>query len=237
MKITKYLPKNLRQKLIYIKYYYFNGFANISFSQEGEDLVLKRIFDISRKGFYVDVGAHHPFRFSNTHIFYKNGWNGINIDAMPGSMKLFDRFRKRDINLELAVGGRKQEMEYFIFNETALNGFSQDLSKSRDGLREEYFIESKIKLDFVPLSEIFDKYLTKDQQIDFLSIDVEGWDSEVLKSNDWEKYRPKVILLEILKIDFFNLEKSEEVIYLSGKDYVPFAKTFNTVFFRENNIV
>lgn len=55
-------------------------------------------------GFYVDVGAHHPMRFSNTYFFYRMGWSGINIDAMPGSMKEFKKYRRRDINLEL--GGR-----------------------------------------------------------------------------------------------------------------------------------
>ena len=58
-----------------------------SFSQEGEDLVLARIFEGKKNGFYVDIGAHHPTRFSNTHYFYRRGWSGINIDAMPGSMK------------------------------------------------------------------------------------------------------------------------------------------------------
>ena len=65
----------------------------ISYSQEGEDMILRRLFETRRRGFYVDVGAHHPRRFSNTYYFYRQGWSGINIDAAPGSMKLFDRLR------------------------------------------------------------------------------------------------------------------------------------------------
>ena len=74
-----------------------------SYSQEGEDRILQRLFENQTPGFYVDIGAHHPRRFSNTYIFYKQGWRGINVDATPGSMFLFRVFRKRDINLEIAV--------------------------------------------------------------------------------------------------------------------------------------
>src|SRR5436309_16100262 len=79
-------------------------YGNLAYSQEGEDLVLRRIFETQAKGIYVDVGAHHPFRFSNTCLLHKRGWRGINIDAMPGSMTLFERFRPLDVNLELGVG-------------------------------------------------------------------------------------------------------------------------------------
>jgi len=74
--------------------------AAVSFAQEGEDRVLYRMFQgrFGRPGFYVDVGAHHPTRFSNTYLFYRMGWRGINLDAMPGSMAAFARARPRDIN-------------------------------------------------------------------------------------------------------------------------------------------
>ena len=74
-----------------------------SWSQEGEDMILHRIFGGKKSGFYVDVGAHHPKRFSNTYFFYCHGWRGINIDAMPGRMKLFNQWRPKDINLEMGV--------------------------------------------------------------------------------------------------------------------------------------
>jgi hypothetical protein len=64
-------------------------YLNQSYSQEGEDMVLYRTFETVKEGFYVDVGAHHPDRFSNTYKFYKQGWRGINIDAMPGGMDPF----------------------------------------------------------------------------------------------------------------------------------------------------
>ena len=74
-----------------------------AYAQEGEDLILYRIFEQTPPGFYVDIGAHHPCCFSSTYLFYQRGWRGINIDAMPGSMDLFRRIRPRDINLESAI--------------------------------------------------------------------------------------------------------------------------------------
>jgi hypothetical protein len=86
-------------------------------------------FNRGKKGFYVDVGAHHPLRFSNTYLFYKKGWRGINIDATPGSMKLFNKIRPEDTNIESPVSNTHRKMSYYIFDEPALNSFSSKLSK------------------------------------------------------------------------------------------------------------
>src|SRR5688500_4139273 len=94
------------------------------YAQEGEDLILQLMLAWRANGFYVDVGAHHPQFDSNTYLFYKRGWSGINIDAMPNSMKLFNRLRPRDINLELAISKKSEELTYYLFNTPQLNGFS-----------------------------------------------------------------------------------------------------------------
>jgi FkbM family methyltransferase len=162
----------------------------IAFSQEGEDLILNRIFSGKHQGFYIDIGAHHPVRFSNTYLFYKMGWRGINIDAMPGSMKPFQKHRSRDINLEVPINSTSTEIDFYIFNDPALNGFSKELSLKRDSESEIFKIEKTLKLKTYRLDEILNKHLPKNQPIDFMSVDVEGLDLEVLKSNNWEKYRP-----------------------------------------------
>src|SRR3954469_4320493 len=82
--------------------------ARIAFSQEGEDLLLARMFEHQSEGFYVDVGAHHPQRFSNTHLLHQRGWRGINIDATPGSMAAFRRARPHDVNLEIAIAADRE---------------------------------------------------------------------------------------------------------------------------------
>ena len=80
-----------------------------SYSQEGEDRILLMPFENCKDGFYV---AHHPTRYSNTYLFYRMGWSGINIDAAPGSMNLFKKKRPRDINLEVAISDREEELTF-----------------------------------------------------------------------------------------------------------------------------
>src|SRR5262249_8232028 len=74
-----------------------------SYSQEGEDLILDRILDSKRTGFYIDVGCHHPFRFSNSYLFYRRGWQGICVDPLPEAKSSFRRYRPRDTFVETAV--------------------------------------------------------------------------------------------------------------------------------------
>ena len=206
-----------------------------SYSQEGEDMVLKRIFDNQTNGFYIDVGAHHPKRFSNTYNFYLKGWKGINIDAMPRSMDLFDKIRPRDINLELGVGQKEQQLNYYIFNEPALNSFSKELSQTRDKAQDSYFIKDIIKVEVKPLNKILDTYLINNE-IDFLNVDVEGLDLDVLKSNDWSKYRPKFVLVEILSSNLHDIDKDPIFQLMREKKYIIFSKQVNTVFFKDDFI-
>lgn len=101
------------------------AYHTLSFSQEGEDLVLKRVFEGQEQGFFVDVGAHHPQRFSNTYLFYLKGWRGINIDAMPDSMEPFEDLRPEDINIESAISDVPEVLTYYLFNEPAIEYLSQ----------------------------------------------------------------------------------------------------------------
>jgi hypothetical protein len=196
-------------------------------------MILQRLFEWKAVGFYVDIGAHHPKRFSNTYIFYQRGWRGINIDALPGTMKVFNKHRPRDINLEIPIGERIEELTYYTFNDPALNGFSVELSTIRNDM-ERYRIISKKKMTTLPLADVLDRYLPDGQEIDFMTVDVEGWDLKVLKSNDWSKYQPKVVLVEIENTDLSDLENNTIVRFLREKDYLVFAKCVNTwIFYRQ----
>ena len=210
----------------------WSPWINYSYSQEGEDMVLQRIFAQKEYGFYIDVGAHHPKRFSNTYLFYKKGWRGINIDALPGSMDLFNKVRPNDINLEVGIGYKEEELNYYMFNESALNSFSKKLSQNRDKAQDSYFIKNVIKVGTKPLSKILDIYLNNND-IDFLNIDAEGSDLDVLKSNDWSKYRPKFVLVEILNSSIYNLENDPIFQFMKEKNYFIFSKQVNTVFFKD----
>lgn len=216
--IKKILGKKFALKAYMLKKEYIDGFANKIYSQEGEDIILSEFFPNKKDGFFVDIGAHHPMRFSNTYMFYKRGWRGINIDAMPNSMKAFEIKRPRDINLEMGVSGKEGEMTYYMFDDPALNGFSKDLSKERDTNSNFEIVEER-KIKTYPLSNILDKYLPKGQKIDFMSVDVEGLDLMVLKSNDWKKYSPSVILVESIGYDLESIMKEPIYLFLREKEY------------------
>lgn len=232
--IKKIFPNKLWTWLVHIINLYITRFHTKSYAIQGEDLILRELFEYAKSGFYVDVGAHHPFRFSNTYLFYKVGWRGLNIDAMPGSMKLFNRFRPRDINIECGVAsnGGRGSMIYYSFNEPALNGFSTILKTKYDN-HPLYHLIDEIPVPVRSLESILDEYLPQKTHIDFLSVDVEGFDLEVLKSNNWDKYRPKVVVVECWNSDLENIYHTETYSFLSSQNYKLFAKTINTLFFKE----
>jgi len=229
------IPQKYHKKLSKLKTEILDGYALKSYSQEGEDMILRRLFEKQKTGFYIDVGAHHPKRFSNTFFFYKKGWSGINIDAMPNSMRLFDKIRPRDINLEIPISDKKQKLKYYMFNEPALNGFSKELTEKRDG-KDDYKIISEKEMETSTLEEILEKHLPYDQEIDFMSIDVEGLDLQVLKSNNWRLFRPKFVLMEILGSSIKEISDSKEYKYLAEFGYETFAKTVNTFIFQRVDI-
>jgi len=222
------LPKWMVTKLIFNS---FREYSRESYSQEGEDMILRRIFDGKRKGFYVDIGAHHPKRFSNTYYFYRQGWLGINIDAAPGSMRAFNKDRPADINIEAPISREKQTLTFYMFDEPALNGFSKRLSEQRSTSGQACKIIRAIDLETFTLSEILAKHLPNGQLIDFMSIDVEGLDYDVLLSNDWNRFRPKIILVEILNGSLEDLRNHEITKLLNSQGYVLTCKTVRTVFF------
>lgn len=205
-------------------------YKNNSYSQEGEDLILHKIFPDKKNGFYVDIGAHHPFRFSNTYYFYRKGWRGVNIDAAPGSMKLFKKFRSRDINIEAAISNKIETLTYYKFNDPALNTFDKDLAQTRIG--NKYKIISEEKIAAIPLKEILSKQKIGD--IDFMSIDVEGLEMKVLESNDWNVYQPKILLVESIASDLVAIYNTELYKFINNMKYTLFAKTFNTLFFKKD---
>jgi FkbM family methyltransferase len=207
-------------------------FAFRHFSQEGEDAILLRLLEERPSGFYVDVGAHHPKRFSNTFLFYQMGWRGINIEPSPGLGECFNRIRPRDINLEIGVGETPGVLTYFMFNDPALNTFDELLMREREALTE-YSVVATRDVAVERLETIFEERLPENQTIDFMSIDVEGFDLQVLRSNDWNRFRPEFILVEALE---FRVETANEHpihVFMRSVGYELVAKTMNTLFYRE----
>lgn len=204
-----------------------------SFAQNGEDLILDRLLEKEGAGFYVDVGAHHPVRFSNTYLFYQRGWRGINIDAQPGSMRLFRKHRPRDINVECGVAARTGTLSYFRFNEPALNTFDENEARLKDV--PPYRIVDRVEVGVRPLGDLLAEFLPAGQAIDFMSVDVEGLDAEVLGSNDWKRFRPRFLLAETLRTDILAIASCPAVHLLGEVGYKPVAKAYNTTFLERND--
>jgi FkbM family methyltransferase len=187
---------------------------SLRFSQFGEDVFLDQFFLHRQTGFYVDVGAFHPYSYSNTYLFYRRGWRGINIEPNPKGYAEFLRYRPRDVNLNCAVSSDEKQVSFTC--DGVFSGINDDthLYRDRNPNAQQITVQSR------PLAKIFDQHVPPGTHIDYLSVDCEGHDLEVLRSNDWSRYRPRVLLVE-------DHEKRAEVSIdevLSKLDYAPICK-------------
>lgn len=195
-------------------------------------MILYRMFGERRTGFYVDVGAHHPVRFSNTYFFYRRGWHGINLEPNPATAARFRQLRRRDLNLSVGVAEVPSVMNYYCFNEPALNTFDEPLARRRVA-ETQCRIERTIPIEVKRLDTILARHLPPGTSIDFLSVDVEGLDLSVLRSNDWSRFRPYCVLAEALESSIERISGLDLYHYMNQQGYELFAKTFNTLFFTD----
>jgi FkbM family methyltransferase len=193
--------------------------------------VLAALGRMTERGFYVDVGAHHPDRYSNTSYFYRHGWRGINIDANPMLAPKFAELRPRDINVVAGVGSTPSKLEFYVFNEAAVSTFDLELATRYAKEVPEWKIISQEKVEVRPLSEILDECTKPDQHIDFLNVDAEGRDLDVLVSNDWNHYRPSIVAVECHGNTCESVADDPVAKFLAARGYVSIAKTFSTVIF------
>jgi FkbM family methyltransferase len=165
----------------------------VSYAQNAEDIRLLRLFEGQRTGFYVDVGAGDPVVDSVTKLFYDAGWSGINIEPGP-SYTALAAARPRDINLDVAVGERHGRRELWVTRpDTALSSFTEpDLAS----LPRELSVE-KIFVDVTTLDDVLSAHASG-KRIDFLKIDAEGAEREVLASFDRKATRPRVVIVEAI---------------------------------------
>jgi FkbM family methyltransferase len=198
------------------------------FGQSAEDTSLLRIFNKKSNGFYVDIGAYHPIRYSNTFLLhYLYGWSGINIDASADAIKEFNKYRPNDINICSAVGNKAKARTYYKFEHSGRNTLAEANLKRQEEMRNTRLI-GKESIAVTPLKDILDKYLPDNKVIDLLDMDVEGMELEVLNTNDWKKYTPRVILLEDYSINKSGVEKSEIYSFMTSLNYIFSSHHFDT---------
>ena len=174
----------------------------ISYSYGGVDSLVANIFKDNNDGFYVDIGCGHPIKNNNTYLLNKRGWKGINIDLDEENIDLFNIYRKKDENINIAVSNDNKEVDlYFYHSKSAINTISKDVANYQKAK-----VSSVKKIKSKTLNEVLINSKFKDIQIDFLSIDVEGSELLVLKNFDFKKYSPKVIVVEYLDLSLPKLE-------------------------------
>lgn len=174
--------------------------GNVSYAQHGEDIVLLGIFKqlgIERPR-YLDIGAHHPIHISNTALLYEHGGRGVNVEANPHLIDAFHDLRPEDVTLNVAVGSAPGELDfYFIDDYSGRN--TCDLQVAQDFVSKypAFKIQRTTRVPVETVRCIYDKYFSP-EEIDLLSLDVEGMDYEILASTFYSGIFPKVVVVEIV---------------------------------------
>jgi FkbM family methyltransferase len=209
-KIVRYIKKS-----VYVNY-------KRSYAQSGEDMILNTIFNGIKKGIYVDVGANDPYLQSNTQYFYEMGWSGINIEPNGKLIKKLNKKRKRDLNIKALISDTGKELDYYYYESSFFNGCEYNAN-----IPSKFLYKEKIQSNSLT-SLLLEYGFTK---IDFLSIDVEGHDLNVLKTLDLTRIKPKIILIESFSKDIFQDLNSEISIYLMSHDYMYLCRTLSNTFY------
>lgn len=200
--------KNRIREFIYNRY-------NISFSKSGDDIQLMKLINNNTPGVYVDIGCWHPVKASNSYYFYVRGWKGICIDPNPELKVLYDKFREKDNFINAGIGESGTSLDYFMLEESSMNTFSKEFLIKHE---LESKVIKKINVPLYSLKDILEANLNTKDRLDFFDIDVEGFDLEVLKTNDWNKYRPKIIIIET-DVSIQKDINSEIIKYLDRQNY------------------
>lgn len=173
-------------------------YAQVSFSQFGEDIAIARILGkelFRADAWFVDVGAYDPVVYSNTLLLTTLGWMGVNVDPHPEAQSRFARLRPNQINLGVAVGREAGKRTFVCYPERATGRLRErDVEPSASVLGEEP--SATFDVDVETLAAILCRCLPAGCFFGLLNVDCEGGDLDVLRSNDWGRFRPRVIAVE-----------------------------------------
>jgi FkbM family methyltransferase len=201
-------------------------FKKCSFSQCGEDVLIEYIFHLRgiHQPSYIDIGANHPFFLSNTAMFYEKGCRGINIEANPELITLFEKHRSQDINLNIGISDTVGELEFYIMEDNTLSTFSKEECELMISKGKNLSQVKNIKLNTV--AYVLEKFF-QGKFPDFMSLDVEGFDFKILQSIDFEKSFPKIICVEAAEYSPIGAgaRRGDLIDFLGSKGYYEYANT------------
>ena len=247
MSLKKLLLKTSITSKIYLYYnLYIRNKAHKkrnSYSQWGEDQFIKDFFKNKEKGFYIDIGCFHPIMFSNTCLLFNKGWRGINIDLNQTSIDMFNIIRPNDYNFCAAISNQIEEKDLFIDHVfSPVNTIQKSFyDQSNKAIAFKNLIKKKIVTK--KFSTIIEK-IPSLPKVNFLNIDCEGHDFNVLSSIDIGHYRPELICIETHDVDMLSREISnketesyKKIIELLKKHRYKILKRFgpSTFFCKQND--
>ena len=211
---------------------HFTAFEKISYSQSGEDIIVEYLFKLRNieKPVYLDIGAYHPIASNNTYKFYLKGSRGVNIDADPASLENFTLLRPADINLNVGIGPNEGSFNFYIMEDPALNTFSLDEKENLEKLGK--LLKDTKEIEVLSVNYILNKYFTT-KTPDFISIDAEGMDFEIIKALDFSKYVPKVLCIETINYtpDGTGIKRLDLCHFIETAGYFEYANTnINSIF-------
>lgn len=238
LKSKKYSFKTALKFRLYklVKYLLKIGYKE-TYSGIGEDFAINHLFKYYlsvSNGFYIDVGCNHPIKDSNTYLLYRKGWKGITIDLNDKLIELHKKERKEDIQIHSAISNEKSEVKLYEFKSDSLSTIDKNFYEKMISENEELISNNKL-IKTRTLNDIVEEFNVLN--IDLLCIDVEGHDFQVLKSLDLKKYRPKLIVIEMLtSLDFDNLQDSPIYSYLKENNYKLIGYLVVNGYFMDNNL-
>lgn len=205
----------------------------ISYAQNAEDVLLRRIFGEQSAGLYVDVGAYDPVSCSITKHFYDRGWRGVNVEPAPTSYARIAEARPRDTNVNVGISNRSGELRFFEFprEHAGLNTFAEEEAKKHRAAGYTY-IERIVQV--ITLRELCERHVQG--PIDFMSIDVEGHEREVIEGGDFRRFRPRALVVEATqpKTTITTHQRWEPLLLEAGYVYATFDG-LNRYYLREED--
>ncbi|HEX2175755.1 MAG TPA: FkbM family methyltransferase [Nocardioidaceae bacterium] len=192
----------------------------LSYSQFGEDITAQNLLRNVGSGFYVDIGAHHPLRHSNTAMLHMKGWQGVTVEPMLQGFRAFQRFRPHAINVRAAIHNEKDSVTLYKFR----GGLANTVMKERaEDMRESKEVVGEEIVPALNLNGVFERHVPEGVRVNYLTVDIEGYDTEAILAFDLDKYRPDVVCIEIHRPDMLALGEHAAVKHLSGHGYQLYA--------------
>lgn len=200
----------------------------MTYSQFGEDITATNLLRNVTTGFYVDIGAHHPYRHSNTALLHLRGWDGVNVEPMAAGTQQFQQYRPHATNVRAAIHNEQDQVTLY----KVAGGLANTVVERRvAGLMQTHESAGKEVVPAMSINDVFDRYVPETVHVNYMSVDIEGYDTDAILAFDVARHLPDVICVEIMGADLLNLGANQVVRYLVGNGYQPYAINIFSVTF------